>query len=521
MPRYVALSYVWGTCPVLRLLKSNVESLGKDGALWKEKLPKTITDALDLVNRLEEHYLWVDALCITQDDPEEMQSSIPCMNTIYQTASLTVIAAAGNSADAGLPGLRPGTRWHAPKNFEVGPLRYITSSTSTRDQFEFLQGSYWSTRGWTFQEGHLSRRRLVFTNEQVFWSCSKFSRCEEVRLEDTNRFYPFSTSEASEMVPGNLDVDDRPAVWQDKCLKYYIDGYSYKSLSHDDTDRLNAFKGMISYVAGATKDRFFGGLPCSYFGEKLIWEVFPEQFFEKDWDHTVTKSLPTLQRRHKYPSWSWLDWKGHVYFFYEKESYEPRQIGFYRLENSELIHINSEGSRNRRRNYEYTNNGSGYRAKIPLDEAPQEVRPTVESASHFADYDGFKSLQRDPRIFFYTQSAILNFKPRDCTSKKIMTWEDLRDARTTTTVEGVGIVFSSSSFQHWGYDGPREFIVINQTHLLQETDPDNGLISNDRLTLMEISWKDSTAYRETLATVNEADWRKKVPNVQRKRISLG
>jgi hypothetical protein len=68
--RYVALSYVWGAVKLIRLLKDSETRLRRVNSLIDvlEQLPKTIQDAIEVVRRIEEPYLWVDALCIRQDE---------------------------------------------------------------------------------------------------------------------------------------------------------------------------------------------------------------------------------------------------------------------------------------------------------------------------------------------------------------------------------------------------------------------------------------------------------------------
>lgn len=54
---------------------------------------------------LGERYLWVDALCIVQDDNASKQSMIERMHVIYQNAFLTLFVATGTDANAGLSGV--------------------------------------------------------------------------------------------------------------------------------------------------------------------------------------------------------------------------------------------------------------------------------------------------------------------------------------------------------------------------------------------------------------------------------
>lgn len=75
--RYMALSYVWGDPKEMGsrrwLMKTaHVNESQLHNGLDLDLLPKTITDAMALVSKIGERYLWVDALCIVQDDFKEL-----------------------------------------------------------------------------------------------------------------------------------------------------------------------------------------------------------------------------------------------------------------------------------------------------------------------------------------------------------------------------------------------------------------------------------------------------------------
>lgn len=107
---YIALSYVWGQVDMPKLRLSNFEELKKPGLLRNPidgvGLPKTVRDALYLIGRLGERYLWVDCLSVKQDaGAKEMSRTLKAMARIYASAELTIVAAGGTNADYGLPGV--------------------------------------------------------------------------------------------------------------------------------------------------------------------------------------------------------------------------------------------------------------------------------------------------------------------------------------------------------------------------------------------------------------------------------
>jgi hypothetical protein len=103
--RYAALSYVWGGSSQYKLTMERVVGPEKPGSLLviTEQLPKVVKDAMIVCDEMKIPYLWVDALCIVQDDYAGKMSQIRHMNRIYSSAYVTLVAAAGNDAADGLP----------------------------------------------------------------------------------------------------------------------------------------------------------------------------------------------------------------------------------------------------------------------------------------------------------------------------------------------------------------------------------------------------------------------------------
>src|SRR2546421_8706447 len=95
--RYLALSYVWGNAKQLVLEQKTYARLMSDGGLADscQDIPQTIKDAMLLCEMLQEPYLWVDAMCIKQDDDVDMSRQIANMDAVYGSATLTIVAAAG------------------------------------------------------------------------------------------------------------------------------------------------------------------------------------------------------------------------------------------------------------------------------------------------------------------------------------------------------------------------------------------------------------------------------------------
>ena len=107
---YVTLSYPWGGTKQVKLTRDMEKCYREPGSLLTHELPRTIQDAITLVSEIGERYVWVDSLCILQDDEEDMRQQLEEMGKIYSGSLFTIHAVSGEDADFGLPGVRPAER---------------------------------------------------------------------------------------------------------------------------------------------------------------------------------------------------------------------------------------------------------------------------------------------------------------------------------------------------------------------------------------------------------------------------
>jgi len=145
--RYFALSYVWGGVNQAEAKLDSLQRLLIPGALndLGDAVPLTIRDAMEFVEKLGERYLWVDALCIVQDDYTTKQSMIEQMHLIYSQAYATLIAAWGANSDAGLPGVSKSSRKVDQRTASISDdLAFVYPLP-----FQAIKKAAWATRGWT------------------------------------------------------------------------------------------------------------------------------------------------------------------------------------------------------------------------------------------------------------------------------------------------------------------------------------------------------------------------------------
>ena len=109
---YVALSYCWGGDQIVKLEARHILD-GKPWHLRQDLLPQTFSDAIITTPNLGIEYLWIDGLCIVQDDEEDKAKEINSMWSIYKNATLKFLAAGSDSVTKGFlqPRLLPYAAW--------------------------------------------------------------------------------------------------------------------------------------------------------------------------------------------------------------------------------------------------------------------------------------------------------------------------------------------------------------------------------------------------------------------------
>lgn len=330
---YAALSYVWGSKQKLTLTHNNDAKLSKFESLVEDMPSTTIVDAMKLCRRLSVRYLWVDALCILQDDNNDKAVQLQAMSHIYQCASFTIVAASGMDAGAGLPGLRPGTRFFEQEEVLVTPATdsepalslMTTANPKLKASVHYLEETRWNTRGWTFQERYLSNRCLIFTEEQVYFSCNEVVFCEESYFEHGPPYlYPFERT-GSEL---SLSVAQQYGEPDDAAKRFWIryrdavGRFTRRDLTNKG-DVYDAFEGLQTALFDMSGERFLWGLPCSRLGAALAWSTFSGQSRR---EALSTLPMTDLHRQVAFPSWSWMGWIGEAHISVTDERLESGYV---------------------------------------------------------------------------------------------------------------------------------------------------------------------------------------------------
>lgn len=311
---YVALSHRWGTNETCRATTENLKELIEGGIPFSQ-LPRTFREAMHVTRGLGYSYLWIDSLCIVQDDEEDWKNESLRMGIIYDHAVCTIAAMDGTDNDSGLF-VRDST------NCDVGIL---------------------SSRGWVCQEEMISPRSLMFTAGTVIWECRECDASEhnprfhnltrplqsdgtlthlkdifaffrdwrlpsqtDVRLEDEeagggvgdknsnskeddpHRFGSFAQPVMDLLYPRDIYYPFLRIWWQ------FISAYTPRSLTHD-SDKFLAMNGITKISQRSTHLKNTFGLWYHFLEIELCWYV--------------DSARPEASRPATWlgPSWSWIN----------------------------------------------------------------------------------------------------------------------------------------------------------------------------------------------------------------------
>lgn len=175
---YVALSHCWGKTRHIITEKNNIESHKKGIPL--QHLPKTLQDAIVLTKGIGLRYLWIDSLCIIQDDINDWKSEAAKMADVYRNAYCTIAAAGSKDDEEGI--------FIKRSEQDVCVLRYNAANTYIAATYAEddvaaileLHKSPLSNRAWTLQERLLSQRTIHFTTSRVIWECQSKLETEDL-----------------------------------------------------------------------------------------------------------------------------------------------------------------------------------------------------------------------------------------------------------------------------------------------------------------------------------------------------
>lgn len=302
---YIALSYCWGGQQPHQLTRSRLSAYTEGGIPWST-IPKTIQDGIRVTETFGYSMIWVDSLCIVQDDEENMSQELTGMEQVYRSAVFTIVAACSDGAEKGFLADRE-------EDF-VCSLPFIAED-GTASSVYVLTNAFdpdpSDCRGWTMQESYLSRRLLRFGRLRTDFSCHTFrddGKIEILCISDgwnprlqADQVGPHlpplsSLLDSSELrvLAGVGDVPDTTAQITTAPFEWMhvVREYTSRSLTLP-SDRSVAIAGLAKFFAGSRNDTYIAGHWSNDLARELCW------FSDPSGDE------PQLPAGYA-PSWSWM-----------------------------------------------------------------------------------------------------------------------------------------------------------------------------------------------------------------------
>ncbi|KAJ8071961.1 hypothetical protein OCU04_002263 [Sclerotinia nivalis] len=287
--RYIALSHCWGKYQQVKTTSENIDSMFRGISL--QMLSQTFRDAVRICRDLGIRYLWIDSLCIIQNNAMEWRRESSHMSMVYGNALLVLAASISPGDELGMIRERPYSYCHIIDfNCNGGPLSlrmqpWIFHSNTNHDYPPFYDGPL-AERAWAFQERLLGRRVLLFNRNELLWECKEVWRCEcgvGDNKGDSNYIYNLhhwleANRKHAELIYRSWRVHIVPC-------------YASRNLTQPG-DRLPAISGIAETFRLELEDDYLAGLWRKDLPRGLLWINL----------HSHPSGLPS---RYRAPSWSW------------------------------------------------------------------------------------------------------------------------------------------------------------------------------------------------------------------------
>jgi hypothetical protein len=216
-------------------------------------------------------YLWIDSLCIIQDDKNDWLTEAPHMGTLYTRAYLVIAASGAQYSSQGCFVRRTAPNASIEIPYKADGIQDGHILLTVRDRYLPEPTSQpLGRRAWALQEWVLARRLIHFTSTGLMWSCHKLNK-EAIR-------------EDGAVVRGN-----EVKSWDDVIELYTIRDLTCLS------DKLAAVEGIANDMQGSRKDRYISGVWTGELPQQIFW---------------VGRETWRPDELRDFPTWSWASTHG-------------------------------------------------------------------------------------------------------------------------------------------------------------------------------------------------------------------
>ncbi|EJT79095.1 hypothetical protein GGTG_04184 [Gaeumannomyces tritici R3-111a-1] len=336
---YITLSHRWsipGRPDPPKLCRANEAEMRSLGIPFSS-LPPAFRDAAILARHLGVRYLWIDSLCIFQDDAADWESQVPYMGNIYGGGLVNIAIVDEESYREGWVRRGPCEVpiMSAPSNPALQSLRTEWGPSVESMPIllhdcmifkETISQSMLLARGWVHQEVLTAPATLYLTRQEAWWVCNGlFSSevyprgaphfIESFGIGNIRRlflYYPFETAEAA--------VQLCHAAWDSwVCL---ITAFSRAEFTYE-SDRVKALFGVIlelSYFLGHPfAGHWYPVFPNNDmdFVPQLLWRCAPgsNPRLRNSTEGSLGDNTGLESGGPVIPTWSWLSCPSMIVYF--------------------------------------------------------------------------------------------------------------------------------------------------------------------------------------------------------------
>ncbi|KAJ8114448.1 hypothetical protein OPT61_g3678 [Boeremia exigua] len=299
---YICLSHCWGLAQIVTTTKATIDAR-KLGIPW-DLLSKTFQDAISMTRMLGFRYIWIDSLCIVQDDASDWERESAQMASVYSNGYLTLAGTRSANGNGGLFSERDDVEVSGMTPLDEAYYVYFRQRID--HHIEMIDDSVIEhypllTRAWVYQERMLSTRVVHFGHFELFFECRSgiececgFISCEEGSPEIEKPLVKIEFAQAlSELKLWGMDIDT--AYYAARVWRTVVASYTVLSLTKS-TDRLPALGGLASHMAAVRQASYLAGLWKDSLNDDLLWGAYYEA------ETTTRKPRPSPRIA---PTWSW------------------------------------------------------------------------------------------------------------------------------------------------------------------------------------------------------------------------
>lgn len=312
--KYLTLSHRWGQSQPIRTTRANVARHRSE--IPRSGLPRTFKDAMRLAIALGVSYIWIDSLCIIQDDADDWNQEAVKMAQYYGNSYVTIAATVSENANGGLfqdvtckevKFAWSGSRGKIDANVRIRKL-------ASHPQPDNMAKYPLLSRAWVFQERILSSRILHFTQDEIYWECTERTQCQcglitqNTQILQKADWRPLPLSQRFSLIVSTRSQFN--LLWMQAVIEYTSMGLT------KGTDKLLALSGIalkMSKLKGGAE--YMAGLWSDTIAEDMMWAAGQRQTaFPLGGERKDGQCLPPPVKEWRAPSWSWASVDAPVFY---------------------------------------------------------------------------------------------------------------------------------------------------------------------------------------------------------------